>query len=57
MNLLGIDVLGCDLFLWLVYGVCVILFVGLIGVIFVFVLGLFFGLILGYYGGIFDSMI
>lgn len=46
--LFGIDELGCDLFLWLIYGVCLLLLIGLFLVVILLIFGIFFGLFVGF---------
>lgn len=47
----GIDLFGCDLFVCVVIGGCILFMVGVAAVLVVVVVGIFYGLFFGYLGG------
>lgn len=51
MYLLGIDDYGRDLFIWIIIGVCLILFVIVLILIVIVVIGVILGLFVGYKKG------
>lgn len=55
--LFGIDVLGWDLFLWIMYGCWVIFGISLLVVIIVMVVGVFIGIIVGMLSGVCLSVV
>lgn len=54
---LGIDYLGWDLFLWLMWGIWLLFVVGFVVVFIVVMIGLVIGIIVGYFGGCIDNVI
>lgn len=54
---LGIDDQGCDLWLMIFYGMCLLLIIGICFVVLQVFLGILIGLIVGYVGGCVDSFL
>lgn len=56
-NWFGIDDCGCDVFVWLLYGFCVLVLFGLVFMVFGVLVGMLMGVLMGFFGGCFDMVL